>query len=84
MGGRPHSASVSSEAPATADFDGRWASGFDPLPTHPAAALRSVLVEYPDRPDRRTVCPSGIERDELMVTWLTADAAAFVDLLEAR
>lgn len=51
---------------------------------HPAAALRSVLVEYGDRPDRRTVFPHELGRDELLVTWLTADNDAFVDLLACR
>lgn len=62
----------------------RYSSPSEPAPAHPAEALRSVLVEYPDRPDRRTVCPRGLGREAVMVTWLTADAGAFVDLLAAR
>jgi hypothetical protein len=56
----------------------------DPDGGHPASSLRSVLVEYPDRADRRTICPRGLQRHEVMVTWLTADADAFVDLLARR
>lgn len=59
---------------ASADFGGN----------HPANALRTVLVEYPDRSNRRTICPEQLTRDELMVTWLTADADDFIDLLEWR
>lgn len=51
---------------------------------HPASSLRSVLVEYADRPDRRTICPKDLNGHEVMVTWLTADADGFVDLLERR
>ncbi|USZ67808.1 hypothetical protein NGM10_13865 [Halorussus salilacus] len=46
--------------------------------------LRSVVVAYDDRPDRRTVFPpdrSGVER---MSAWLTADDRVFVDLGDAR
>lgn len=65
--------------------DHRWDSASaDNMGDHPANALRSVLVEYPDRSDRRTVCPKDLTRDELMVTWLTADAGVFVDLLAFR
>jgi hypothetical protein len=62
--------------------DGRSSHGAEI--DHPAASLRSVLVEYPERCDRRTVCPKGLERHELMVSWLTADDADFVDLGEYR
>ncbi|MFC4552678.1 MULTISPECIES: DUF7511 domain-containing protein [Halorussus] len=51
---------------------------------HPLAELRSVVVNYEDRPDRRTVYPEGLPTVERMSTWLTADDDAFVDLDEAR
>ena len=51
---------------------------------HPAADLRAVVVEYDDRPDRCTVCPRRLSRDQLTTAWLTADASAFWDLAEAR
>ena len=55
------------------------------LPTeHPASRLRAVVVEYDGRPDRCTICPRGMTRDQLMTAWVTADAAAFYDLCEVR
>lgn len=70
--------------PAPITHQHRDSSGAETWNDHPANALRSVLVEYPDRPDRRTVCPKQLTRNELMVTWLTADANAFIDLLACR
>lgn len=46
--------------------------------------LRSVVVAYEDRPDRRTVFPPGLSGVERMSAWLTADDRAFVDLGDAR
>jgi hypothetical protein len=46
--------------------------------------LRSVVVNYEHRPDRRTVYPRGLSSIERMSTWLTADADAFVDLESVR
>ncbi|MDY6818576.1 MAG: hypothetical protein SVG88_07940 [Halobacteriales archaeon] len=51
---------------------------------HPATALRTMTVEYTDRPDQRTICPRGITRNQLMATWITADASDFVDLKSMR
>lgn len=51
---------------------------------HPAAQLRTVVVEYEHRPDRCTVCPRSMSRDELTTAWLTADTAAFYDLAAVR
>lgn len=71
--------------PDTAQLDGELRHPLDaPDGDHPATSLRSVLVEYPDRPDRRTICPRGLQRHEVMVMWLTADADAYVDLLARR
>ncbi|PSP55044.1 hypothetical protein BRC82_07475 [Halobacteriales archaeon QS_1_67_19] len=42
--------------------------------------LRSVVVNYECRPDRRTVYPAGASGIERMSAWLTADANAFVEL----
>jgi len=51
---------------------------------HPANQLRATIVEYADRTNRCTICPRDLTREELMVTWITADASAFVDLKDAR
>ena len=61
-------------------------ASFDAQPSadHPSAALRSVVINYEDRPDRRTVYPEGLTSVERMSTWLTADDDAFVDLEDAR
>lgn len=48
------------------------------------ARLASTLVENPDSADRCTVFPPEATGVERMSTWLTADAAAFVDLDDAR
>ena len=53
-------------------------------PNHPATDLRAVVVKYDDRPDRCTICPRHLSRDQLTTAWLTADASAFWDLAEAR
>lgn len=50
----------------------------------PARRLRSVVVEYDERPDRRTVYPDGLSSFERMSAWLTANDAAFVGLEDAR
>lgn len=50
----------------------------------PLLDLRSVLVEYEERPDRRTVYPEGLAGVERMSTWLTAADDAFVGLDEMR
>ena len=50
----------------------------------PTLRLRSVVVEYDERPDRRTVYPEGLSSLERMSVWLTADDAAFVSLEDAR
>lgn len=42
--------------------------------------LHSVVVDYENRPDRRTVYPDGLSGVERMSTWLTADDDAFVNL----
>lgn len=56
----------------------------DPDADRPSIELDSVVVNYDDRPDRRTVYPaeaSGIER---MSAWLTAADAGFVNVDEMR
>jgi hypothetical protein len=50
----------------------------------PPVELRSVVVNYEQQPDRRTVYPDGLCSAERMATWLSADAAAFVDLESFR
>jgi hypothetical protein len=50
----------------------------------PDVALRSVAVEYEDRPDRRTVYPADASGAERTSAWLTADGSAFVGLETAR
>ncbi|MFC7079785.1 DUF7511 domain-containing protein [Halorussus caseinilyticus] len=50
----------------------------------PDIELCSVVVDYEDGPDRRTVYPDGLSSVERMSTWLTADDDAFVDLESAR
>lgn len=52
--------------------------------SHPAVVLRAVVVRYEHRPDRCTVCPRSMTRDELTTAWITADVADFYDLEEAR
>lgn len=52
--------------------------------SHPAETLRAVVVRYDHRPDRCTVCPRSMTRDELTTAWITADASVFYDLAEAR
>lgn len=42
--------------------------------------LQLTVVQYETRPDRGTVHPPGLTGIERMETWLSADAAAFVDL----
>ena len=51
---------------------------------HPATALRAVLVRYDHRPDRCTICPRSMSREELTTAWITADATAFYDLAETQ
>lgn len=51
---------------------------------HPAANLRFAVVEYPDQPDKGTICPKNLAQDDLMVTWITADKETFVDLIDVR
>lgn len=46
--------------------------------------LDAKLVRYADRADRLTLHPSDADDVELMATWLTADADAFVELDERR
>jgi hypothetical protein len=54
--------------------------------TKPAVprTLKSVLVRYESRTDRRTVFPMDCRDDRVLTTWLSADADAFVDLGESR
>lgn len=59
-------------------------SGTHPRRDRPQIALRSVVVEYEDGPDRRTMYPDGLDAVERMSTWLTADDPAFVDLDAVR
>ena len=61
--------------------DGRQ---YEPRLDRPAIELSSVVVDYEDRPNRRTVYPDGLSSVERMSTWLTADDAVFVDLESAR
>ncbi|WP_435174916.1 DUF7511 domain-containing protein [Halorussus sp. AFM4] len=56
----------------------------EPRLDRPDVELSSVVVDYEDRPDRRTVYPEGLSSVERMSTWLTADDDAFVDLESAR
>lgn len=46
--------------------------------------LRSAVVRYDARPDRRTVRPPTATDAELVTAWLSADASAFVSLAEMR
>jgi hypothetical protein len=62
------------------DADRRPEPAADRPCDHPSIELCSVLVEYDEMPDRRTVYPDGLGGVERMSTWLTADATAFVDL----
>ncbi|WP_132059816.1 DUF7511 domain-containing protein [Halorussus amylolyticus] len=55
-----------------------------PRDDRPFLGLRSVVVTYDDRPDRRTVYPEGLSSVERMSTWFTANDGAFVDLDGAR
>jgi hypothetical protein len=43
-------------------------------------SLLLTVVQYETRPDRGTVHPPGLTGIDRMETWLSADAAAFVDL----
>ena len=60
------------------------ASDTDPRVESPSFELRSVVVNYERRPDRRTVYPDGLTDIERMSTWLTAADDAFVNLDEIR
>lgn len=51
---------------------------------HPAVDLRTIVVEYPDRPDQCTICPRNITRQQLLTTWITANRSALIDLGDAR
>lgn len=57
--------------------------GHESIP-HPAAHLRSVVVEYADKPDKCTICPKDLSSHELLASWITANNEAFIDLLEVR
>ena len=46
--------------------------------------LHSVVVNYENRSDRRTVYPDGLSGVERMSAWLTADDDAFVNLNDSR
>lgn len=46
--------------------------------------LRVKFVRHDDLPDRCTVYPAEAKPDERMVTWLSADADAFVGAEEMR
>lgn len=50
----------------------------------PDIELRSVVVEYENRPDRRTIYPAGVSGMERMSSWLTADDSVFADLESTR
>lgn len=64
--------------------DAAVADGDRRVDDRPARRLRSVVVEYDERPDRRTVYPDGLSSFERMSAWLTANDAAFVGLEDAR
>jgi hypothetical protein len=56
----------------------------EPCADRPSIELDSVVVNYEDSPDQRTMYPkeaSGVDR---MSTWLTADDAEFVALESFR
>lgn len=72
---------MDTDSDTTSDPDRRDDSGAEPLVP---AELRSVVVEYDQGPDQRTVYPDGATGLERMATWLTADADAFVDLESVR
>ncbi|UPV74598.1 hypothetical protein M0R89_00670 [Halorussus limi] len=74
----PHTTDTRTDPDHLADFE--TAAHDD----RPDIALRSVVVEYEGRPDRRTVYPEGVFGTERMTSWLTADDSAFVDLDVAR
>lgn len=54
----------------------------DPTRSRPSELpeLVSKVVEYPSRPDRRTIFPPGLSGVDRMEQWLTADTDVFVDL----
>ncbi|WP_435194681.1 DUF7511 domain-containing protein [Natronomonas sp. EA1] len=52
--------------------------------TTKGTALNAELVCYVDAPDRVTVYPDGLDDIDRMSTWLSADAAAFLDLDDCR
>lgn len=64
------------DTPTDADPDSQTA----PLADRPSVELTSVVVDYDDRPDRRTMYPTEASGVERMSAWLTADDAGFVDL----
>lgn len=53
--------------------------GTEPHTDDADAELRSLVVEYENRPDRRTLFPADLSGVERMPTWLTADADVFVN-----
>ncbi|MBZ6496503.1 DUF7511 domain-containing protein [Natrinema longum] len=46
--------------------------------------LESIVVRYEHRPDRWTISPRECPEAKRVTTWLSADAAAVVDLEECR
>ncbi|SFL16331.1 hypothetical protein SAMN04487950_2818 [Halogranum rubrum] len=46
--------------------------------------LHSVLVSYEDAPDECTIYPRERSHHDRTSVWLTAPAASFVDLADAR
>ncbi|WP_408957897.1 hypothetical protein [Natrinema sp. 74] len=46
--------------------------------------LESVVVRYENRANRCTVVPRECSETDLVTTWLSADADAFVDLEDSR
>ncbi|WP_276301707.1 DUF7511 domain-containing protein [Halorussus lipolyticus] len=64
------------DTPTETDFDFET----EPRADRPSIELDSVVVEYDERPDRRTIYPGEASGTERMSSWLTADDAGFVDL----
>ncbi|WP_135824483.1 DUF7511 domain-containing protein [Halorussus ruber] len=51
----------------------------EPRADRPSIELDSVVVNYDDRPDRRTIYPAEASGVERMSAWITADDDGFVD-----
>ncbi|WP_331234935.1 DUF7511 domain-containing protein [Natronorarus salvus] len=56
----------------------------EPSSDHPASALRTDVVRYSGEADRCTISPRDCDDDDRLVTWISVDLEAVVDLGAVR